>query len=326
MRRSGRISSQCNRDGSESEEQHRRVKRSKAWLSGCRKREAEAQPPRPKRSRLGPNQQVPAEPAARQIKPKQVKAKHAAANGKKGAKKAKASPAETGQHKKQQVRQDPIDAKVNVSARAGALSKAAGVPQDEISERSSEPEGADQSLEQDGGLVQSGRTPEKSPPVGAAKAHAGDPRSSAARPAGRPVAIAQHDCKTEAADTGAAPVQHSTPGIENIKAGTPPPQAPTSGTAPASMTQASSPARSKIPFSQTDTRALLRAFELNRCSQAATQSPAKTYRRSNKGKEKVSEMPRDPQQPGPSNAIYCTPAGEVDDSEDDSFDLNAPPM
>lgn len=324
VRRSGRISSQCNSDASESEEQCRRVKRSQAWLKGCKKREAEAQPRRSKKSRLGRTQQALASPATQQIKSKTDKAKDAAAGEKKGAKKAKKSPAETGQHKKQQVRQDPRDTKVNISARAGALSKAAEVPQDESSEWSSKPEGADQPLEQDEGIVQSGKAPVNAFPVGAAKAHAENAPSSAIRSAGSPAAIAQHGCKIEAADKRATPAQRSTHKTEDTKAVTSPSEATASGTAPASMTQASSPAKSKIPFSQADVGALLAAFEQNRCSQAATQSPAKKYKRSDKGKEKASEMPRDPQQPGPSDAVYCTPAGEVDESDDDSYDLGTP--
>ncbi len=89
------------------------------------------------------------------------------------------------------------------------------------------------------------------------------------------------------------------------------------------MKPENSPIKSRLPFSEADTRALLAAFEQNRCSQAASQSPAKTIKRDDKGKGKVSEMPRDPGQPGPSNAVYCTPAEEVDfsDEDDDGWDL-----
>ena len=85
-----------------------------------------------------------------------------------------------------------------------------------------------------------------------------------------------------------------------------------------------SQATSKLPFSQQRAQTLLAAFEQNRCSQAASQSPAKKHKWIDKGKAKVSELPWDPQQPGPSNAVYSTPVEEVAESDDDSLDLNTP--
>ena len=56
-------------------------------------------------------------------------------------------------------------------------------------------------------------------------------------------------------------------------------------------------------FSKKIVGALVEAFKQNR--EAASQSPGKKYKWKDKGKEKVSGMdePRDPEQPGPSNAV-----------------------
>ena len=319
VRRSSRLSSQGNSDASASEDEHRRSKRSQAWLkhAGCRKREAEAHPPQPKKSRLGRAQQSPAGAAPRQAKAKPVRAKAAAAAGKRAAK-PRMSPAETQPQplQKQAVRQVPGTTKAKASARPGAPCQAAEVPRGESSEWSSEPEGADQPLGEDDKVAQSSQAALNTAPARAAKAEAVDPPTSAVRSAGKGAAGApQLASQTEAAGGAAAPVPHSTANIENTKTIVP-------SHAPG---LAVSPAKSKLPFSQADVGALLAAFQLNRCSQAASQSPAKKHKWDDKGKQKASEVPRDPQQPGPSNAVYCTPAEEVEDSDDDdSFDLNTP--
>ena len=245
-----------------------------------------------------------------------VRAKAAAAGGKRAVK-PRMSRAETQlqQQKKQAVRQVPGDTKADAPAKPGAASQAAEVPQGESSDWSSEPEGADQSLEQDVGVAQSSKAAVNIAHAHAAKGQTVDPPSSAARSAGIPAAVSpQLACKTEVAGNSAAPVPHATGKSETTEAVAPSP-APGPG---------SSPAKSMLPFSQADVGALLAAFQRNRCSQAASQSPAKKYKWADKGKQKASDVPRDPQQPGPSDAVYCTPAEEVEDSDDDSFDLNTP--
>ncbi|CAL5222681.1 g5081 [Coccomyxa viridis] len=318
-RRSARISSQCESDAGESNEEQRRSKRPKAWLKGHRKREPKAEPPKAKKSRLGKAPQTPAAPAARQSKPNPVKARAAAASGKRVAK-PKPPPPQTQvqQLKKPQVRQDPKDSKAGGVTGAQIARCLIKVPQDESSEWSSEAEGADQPLEQEDGAVQSSKAPVKTTPVGAAKAETAQPPSSAARPAGKtPAPTPQHPPKAQAAEKHGTPLPQSAAKVENAKAVTPP-QAPASSTAPASVKPEDSPIKSRVPYSEADVVALLAAFEQNRCSQAASQSPAKKCKREDKGKGKMSEMPRDPGQPGPSNAVYCTPAEEVDFSDDDS--------
>lgn len=319
VRRSAQISSQCESDAGESNEEQRRSKRPKAWLKGHRKREPKPEPPKAKKSRLGKAPQTPAAPAARQSKPNPVKARAAAASGKRVAK-PKPPPPQTQvqQLKKPQVRQDPKDSKAGGVTGAQIARCLIKVPQDESSEWSSEAEGADQPLEQEDGAVQSSKAPVKTTPVGAAKAETAQPPSSAARPAGKtPAPTPQHPPKAQAAEKHGTPLPQSAAKVENAKAVTPP-QAPASSTAPASVKPEDSPIKSRVPYSEADVVALLAAFEQNRCSQAASQSPAKKCKREDKGKGKMSEMPRDPGQPGPSNAVYCTPAEEVDFSDDDS--------
>ena len=346
-RRSARISSQCNSDGNDSGEEQRRSQRSKTWL----KRKAEADGPKTKKSRLGKASQVPLSPAARQRKIERLKAMAPALNARGAAKpKPKPSPPQTQarQLKSPQVRHDPKDSKAGAITGAHVARALIMAPQEESSEWSSEAEGAEQPLEHDHGAAQSSKAPEDASPAAAAKAETAHRPSSAARPAGkipastsgaakagtvhppssatRPAGKAsasspQHPPNDQAAGKHATPLPQSAAKAENAKAAIPP-QAPAGSTMPASVKPESSPIKSRVPYSPADVGALLAAFEQNRCSQAASQSPAKKLKREDKGKGKVSEMPRDPGQPGPSNAVYCTPAEEVVFSDDDSLDLN----
>ena len=347
VRRSARISSQCNSDASEGEGDHEqalhaqrarsiKAQPEQAKIGNKRKVPAEQKIPKNKRSRLNRSQQAfpnaaPAEAAelglisrealaagkrkaARKAKatieaepPTATAATKAARGGKKNATRSRKPPPELKQqHKQTGLQEPPKDVKECAFSEPGGLP-----PQKDDSDWSSEDEEADHHLEQDDAVAQSCEAPMQTPLASTDKAKC--PRMDAA------------PCRTGSAGKFLNPAAHTAQDGDDVEAATPPQAAANSQDLP-SVKPESTPGKAILGrFSQEDVGALVEAFKQNR--KAASQSPGKKYKWKDKGKEKMSGMdePRDPEQPGPSNAVYRPVAEQIDDSDDDdSIDLSTP--
>ncbi len=233
----------------------------------------------------------------------------AARGGKKNATRLRTPPIEKKQqqqHKQTGMQEPPRDA-----TKECAFAEPGGVPpQKDDSDWSSEDEEADHHLEQDDAVAQSCEAPMQTPLASTAKA--------------KRLRVDAASCIAGSADKSLNPAARTAQGSEDVEVATPP-QAAANSQDFASVKPESTPGKAILGiFSQQDVGALLEAFKQNR--KAASQSPGKKYKWKDKGKAKVSGMdePRDPEQPGPSNAVYRPVAEQIDDSDDESIDLSTP--
>ena len=304
VRRSARISSQCSSDASDVETE-RECKRSKAWLAGCKKRSkvAQAQPevPQRKRSRLGSGQedvrQVAAAPTG--------KARPVAAGAASAGERSRAEPLPSSQARRHE--RAVLDQR---QSRSICVYQEAFPPAAEAIEL-----GPVRYFTDSAGLLGHHEPAHIAPQSQAVCPGAASPSSAPANKAPPPGA---QSSPGEAARKSVTPAKQ--------EAGTPS-QAAAQRQEPDSKSRNDTPCKAVLPFSQKVIGGLLEQFKQNRilCSQASP-SPGKCAKW--KGKEKVCvlEEPRDPEQPGPSNAVYRSGTREaaVVDSDDESIVLSEP--
>ena len=302
VRRSARISSQCSSDASDGETE-RECKRSKAWLAGCKKKSkvAQAQPevPQRKRSRLGSGQkdfrQVAAAPTG--------KARHVVVGAASAGDWSRAEPLPSSQARRHERAVLEQRQSRSCCVHQEALPTAAEV--DSPVECSTE----------SAGLLQHHEPADMAPQSQAACPGAASPSSA---PANKTPPPGAQSSPGEAARESVT--------LAKQKAGTPS-QAAAQSLEPDGKSRNDTPSKAVLPFSQKVIGGLLEQFNQNRilCSQASP-SPGKDAKW--KGKEKVCELeePRDPEQPGPSNAVYRSAPQEaaVVDSDDESIVLSEP--
>ena len=300
VRRSARISSQCSSDASDGETEPECML-SKAWLAGCKKRSnvAQAQPevPRRKRSRLGSRQEGFRQAAAAPT----GKARPVAAGAASAGDWSRAEPLPSSQARRHEqaaldqrqprsccVLQEALPTAAEVHSPVRYFTESAGLLQHHEPAHM-----APQSQAACPGAASPSSAPANRTPPPGAQSSPGEAARKSVTPA-----------KQEAGTSSQAAAQSQEPARPN-----------------------DTPSKAVLPFSQKVIGGLLEEFRQNRllCSQASP-SPGKGAKW--KGKEKVCELeePRDPEQPGPSNAVYRSSPQEaaVVDSDDESIVLSEP--